>query len=212
MYQAVDVRVGRQAERVFYRQQHVAGGLCQLLHGARLDGRQGHAPAAAERLLIVAVNDACVERLGLKQRRRHRRVGSSHTGNLCRRADDVVGHVAQLVERLQALEVAAVGKDILQVRPLAEHLCQRVHVHPCLLAVAVASAVVAVGLAACRGLRGGAHGVVDDPSRGVSPEHQRIVVVLRRILAECVADDGLHDLGVGAADVAVADAHVLDGH
>ena len=91
---------------------------------------------------------------GLKHGWHNRLVGSADVGNLCGRADDVVGSVAQGVERLQALEVAAVGEDELQVRHLLQHFGHGVDVDPlaCLPCVVPVSQSVSLGVRALAAL------------------------------------------------------------
>ena len=86
--------------------------LCELLHLTALDSREGEIAIHA---LIVFIDDAGIETAVGKHVGYDLVVGCTLIGNLCRRTDDVVSHVAQLVENLQAHEVTAVGHDELQV-------------------------------------------------------------------------------------------------
>ena len=169
-----------------------------MFHLAGLDDGERFVVAVGA-LLVVSVNDGFPEGGFLEHGRHDGLIGCSLTRNLCRRANQIVGHVAQFIAVLQAHHVTAVTEDKCQMWQFGEQLRHRGDVQPFASVITRVSSVVnAVGFLSRHG--GVSHGVFDEPSCGVSPQSQAILVFLRWIFPESVSEHALHHLclaGIG---------------
>ena len=126
MYEARHVRVFR-IETTVDGLQHSSSGFGQSIHLHRFRYRKWQIVLIR---FSIFRHDGLGSVLALEHLWHHFIVGRSLGRNLCSRANDIVRHLAEFVDGLEAHKVAAVCEDELQMGLLLERLSQGRNIHP----------------------------------------------------------------------------------